>query len=272
MGNSYLIFGAGKMAEAIAYDILKYVGGGLLTLVDSSLSNLSSLERKLGVGTVLADVSDASKMFELMRSYDVAVSAVPYRFNYDLSRVAVDSRTHFCDLGGNDGIVNKQFGLSKAAAESGVKIVPGCGIAPGAVSVIARYGIDKFEREHRVTPGYVKIRVGGLPLNPRGVLGYANVFSINGLVNECKDKVEVLKEGKRVNVRSMGGLEEQFFPGSFEKLEAAYTSGGSLTLARTYAGRIQNLDYKTLRYPGHWEKMALLRWMGLFSENHQEML
>jgi len=272
MQNSYLILGAGKMAEAIAYDVLKYANPGRVNLVDTNSANLRTLERKLGVDIVVADVSDSSGVFNLMKEFDVAISAVPYRFNANLSQAAIDSGTHFCDLGGNDSIVKRQFSLGNLAKDKGVKIMPGCGIAPGAVSVIAKYGIDMFEGDNGVMPGYVKIRVGGLPQNPKGVLGYANVFSVNGLINECKVKTDILKDGKRVRVPAMTGLEEQIFQGGFGKLEAAYTSGGSLTLTETYVGKIKNLDYKTLRYLGHWEKMALLRWMGLFSENPQNVL
>jgi len=172
-------------------------------------------------------------------------SAVPYRFNYTLARIAVETITHFLDLGGNNEIVEKELGLSKEAVKNGVTVIPDCGLAPGLTSIITRDIVEQME-----SVDYVKLRVGGLPVNPKPPLNYQIVFSLTGLLNEYVEDAIVLDRGKIIKKKSMTELETIMFPQPFGKMEAFLTSGGCSTLPYVYKNRINYLDYKTVRYPG----------------------
>src|SRR5205085_1439764 len=99
----------------------------------------------------------------------------------------------------------------------------------------------------------MELKVGALPRNPSGLLGYAFNWSPEGVVNEYLNDCEVVRDGQRRLVPSMSELEVVWIGGT--QLEAFTTSGGLGTMCATYEGRLDRLDYKTLRYPGHCQLM-----------------
>jgi lysine 6-dehydrogenase len=270
MKKNYLLLGAGMMGEAIAYDLLQSPRLGSVNILDYDGSKAQNLAQKLNdprATGLKVDASDFGYLSRFMVPFDVVISAVNYDFNLGLTKAAIKAGTHFCDLGGNNQIVEQQFQTHQEAKKKGIRIIPDCGIAPGAVSIITKLGINKLRKiGFPGYPDYVRIRVGGLPQNPQGPLKYQIVFSVHGLINECKEPAEVLKNRKRELVKSMSGLEKLVFPEPFGLMEAAYTSGGSSTLTKTYEGKIKELNYKTIRYPGHWQLMKFLQDQGFFDE------
>ena len=194
-------------------------------------------------GVEVADMTHPSP--DLFRGVDVAVSAVPFTLNLGLANAAVAAGVHFCDLGGNDAVVAKEMALDRAARNKGVCLVPDCGLAPGMASFLVAWGLQGFKKADRV-----RVRVGGLPLDPKPPLNYQLVFSMGGLINEYRGFCRTLKNGRLARVRAMTGLESLEFP-SVGLLEAFNTSGGASTMPDTFRGRVGSLDYKTLRFPGH---------------------
>ena len=196
-----------------------------------------------------------------MEGQDVAVSCVPYRFNLELSKAAIESGCHMCDLGGNNDIVRKQLCLDAKARRAEVTIIPDCGLAPGLATVLAA---DALRRMDRVTE--LHLRVGGLPVDPQPPLDYMLLFNPAGLVNEYKERPVVIRGGKVRTVEPLDELEEIVFPEPFGRLEAFNTSGGTSTLPQTLLGKVDQLDYKTVRYPGHRDKVKCMMELGLFDE------
>ena len=257
----FLVIGAGMQARAVAYDLVRQNDVEEVRIADIEPERLRTLKRALRspkVKTFKADAGDRRRMTELMKPCDVAVSCVPYFFNLGLGRAAVATRTHFCDLGGNNDVVHAELALSAQAKKAGVTVVPDCGLAPGMVSILAADGFSRLERTDSI-----RIRVGGLPRKPKPPLNYALVFSANGLINEYVEPCLVLREGKLAWREPLADVEELTFPKPFGKLEAFNTSGGSSTLPHTFRGRVESLDYKTIRYPGHCAKVRLLFDLGL---------
>jgi lysine 6-dehydrogenase len=111
----------------------------------------------------------------------------------------------------------------------------------------------------------VRIRVGGLPQHPKPPLDYQLVFAVEGLINEYVERCVVVRDGVKLSVEPLTEVEEIEFPEPFGTLEAFTTSGGLSTLARTFAGKARDMDYKTIRYPGHAAKMRTLLDLGFFS-------
>ena len=163
-------------------------------------------------------------------------------------------------MGGNTEIVQKQKTLHGAARKRGVSVIPDCGLAPGMVNIIAAEGIRRIGAADRV-----KIFVGGLPQKPEPPLNYQIVYSLEGALDYYTTPSWVLREGRPQRVDALSELEEVAFPAPVGTLEAFHTGGGISTMPWAYSGKVQTMEYKTLRYPGHMAIMRVIRELGLLS-------
>ena len=259
-----LILGAGMMGRAIAFDLSRFSQFKTIFVGEKesqTRKSASGFLKKKNVEIVDLDVEDRTKVKHYYNMVDVVVSAVPYRFNYALATLAVKMGKHFIDLGGNNTIVQQERGLCKQAQKQDVTVIPDSGLAPGLVSIITHDIVD-----HMDTVDFVKLRVGGLPRSPQPPLQYQIVFSPYGLINEYVEDAMVLDHGKILFKKSMTDVEHLEFPKPFGTMEAFLTSGGCSTLPFTYKNMITYLDYKTIRYPGHCEKITTLLDLGLAQE------
>ncbi len=242
------IFGAGLMARAVAFDFARQDDIQRIFVVDVDRRRLRALERWLKspkIETVSAEATD-SALQTLLRDCAVAISCVPYNYNLRLTRLCIAAGVNFCDLGGNNDVVRRQLALDASARRARVTVIPDCGLAPGMVNVLVADGVARLDKTDAV-----HIRVGGLPVAPEPPLFYKLVFSAQGLLNEYAEPCLVLRRGRVEKVKSLTGAETVVFPAPFGPLEAFHTSGGSSTLPETFRGKVQTLNYKTIRYPGH---------------------
>jgi len=233
-----------------------------VTVADFDFQKAQDVAAKVGTSRITAKQIDAGNYAEataLMRGHDSAISCVNYWYNESLSKAAIETATNFCDLGGNNYVVDSQLSLDADAKAAGINIIPDCGLAPGMVSILAMHGAKQFDEVHEI-----HIRVGGLPQDPRPPLNYQLVFSVEGLINEYIEVARVIRDGKVTEVESMTEVEDLSFDG-FPPLEAFQTSGGTSTLPDTFLGKIRELDYKTIRYAGHCEKFKTMIDLGLCS-------
>ncbi len=256
-----LVMGGGKMGLAIAYDMAR--SGADVQVGDVNKDCMKNMPMLSGMAEfVHVDAGDARQVEDAMRGKDVVISALPYDFNYGMAKMAIKCGANFCDLGGNIDIVEKELLLDEKARGAGLAVIPDCGLAPGTTNVLSSYLIEKADAEE------MHIRVGGLPQNPEPPLGYAIVFSVHGLVNEYVEKARIIRNGRVEEVDSLTGIESiSFDEYGFGELEAFYTSGGTSTLPKTFLGRVKELDYKTIRYRGHCEKIKFLKDMGFFEDD-----
>ena len=256
------VIGAGLMGRAVLFDSARNEDIRSVGLFDINEKLAADIAGRFGGGKASAaklDASDADSAAKVLAEYDAAVSCVSYHYNTALTRAAIKTKCHFLDLGGNNDVVRTQLLMDEDAKAAGVIVIPDCGLAPGMTSILAADGVSKFDHVKSL-----KIRVGGLPQSPRPPLNYQMVFSAEGLVNEYWEPCLILKNGKKAIVNPMTGLERLEFDG-IGKLEAFYTSGGTSTLPETYAGKVDFLDYKTIRYPGHCRLFKPMLEMGLAS-------
>lgn len=267
-GLSLAVVGAGMMARAVAFDLVRRPEVERVLVTDESPARLRELKGWLAspkIRTARADAGDDAAMAGLLSGFRAAVSCVPYFHNLALTRAAIAAGCSLCDLGGNNDVVREQFALNARAKRAGITVVPDCGLAPGLVSVLAADAVARFDRCDSM-----RIRVGGLPRRPRPPLFYRIVFSANGLINEYAEPCLVIRNGRKRTVPPLADVETLRFPG-FGRLEAFNTSGGSSTLPDTLRGKVRNLDYKTIRFPGHCAQFRLLFDLGLASDEPVEI-
>ena len=256
-----LVLGAGLQGSACAYDLLRNPEVTEVRLADINIASLPAflapLSGKRLIPTPL-DVRDSKATLALMRESDAVMSAIPYYFNGDMARLAVEAGTNFCDLGGNTEIVVEQRKLDGKAKEKNLSVIPDCGLAPGMVNILGEYGIEQLDEVDSL-----KIYVGGLPQHPEPPLDYQIVYSLEGVLDYYTTLSWVLRDGKRTQVKALSELESVKFPEPVGTLEAFHTAGGLSTMANRYEGKIPTMEYKTLRYPGHAHIMEAIRELGL---------
>jgi len=258
----FLVLGAGLQGSACAYDLMQNDLVERVVLADIDVTSLPPfLERCRGdsrLSVVQADARDHTKLRELMGGVDACLNALPYYFNVEIARLAVDAGVHYADLGGNTAMVFEQLKLDDKAKERGITAIPDCGLAPGMVNILAAEGIRRLKKADTV-----KIRVGGLPQNPLPPLNYQIVYSLHGVLDYYTTLSWVVRDGKPAQVDPLTEVEPVQFPEPIGELEAFHTAGGLSTMPWTYEGKVRTMEYKTLRYPGHAEIMRAIRSLGL---------
>ena len=260
-----LVLGAGRMGYGAAFDLVHNSPDVQnVTIADFDVAKAEEAAAKIGTSRIeprQVDASNYDDVVNLMKGQDAVISCVNYWYNESLSRAAIKTKANFCDLGGNNYVVDAQLSLDEEAKTAGINIIPDCGLAPGMVSILAMHGAANFDSLDEI-----HIRVGGLPQNPQPPLEYQLVFSVEGLINEYVEVARVIRDGQITEVPSMTELEPLAFD-NFPPLEAFQTSGGTSTLPDTFLGKIKELDYKTIRYAGHCDKFKTMIDLGLCSSD-----
>lgn len=270
MSYAYVVLGAGRQGVAVAYDLARHGEARQVVLADvdaaaarQAVARLEALlpEARCRFVARPCDVGKPAEVALVVSGADVVISAVPYRFNADLTDQALAAGASFCDLGGNTAVVRQQLARHEEALRRGVSVAPDCGLAPGLGNILAAHAVRSLDE-----PRDVHVRCGGLPERPVGPLGYKLTFSVEGLLNEYTGFGEFLRDGRPVRVPALTEMEEIEFPAPVGRCEAAVTSGGTSTCAETFAGRLRTYDYKTVRYPGHFAVVRALLALGCFEE------
>jgi len=264
-----LVLGAGLQGCACAYDLLQNPAVGQVTLADVrpvKLPKFLAGDWKGRLRTIQLDVTDASAVRAAFEGQAAVMSAIPYYYNGPMAKAAVECGCHFSDLGGNTDIVLEQKKLHQQALANGVSVIPDCGLAPGMVNILAAEGIRRLDRADKV-----KIFVGGLPQAPEPPLNYQIVYSLEGALDYYTTPSWVLRGGKPVQVDALSEVEPVEFPSPVGTLEAFHTGGGISTLPFAYDGKIDTMEDKTLRYPGHVAIMRPIRELGLLANEPIEV-
>jgi lysine 6-dehydrogenase len=264
-----LVLGAGLQGCACTYDLLQNPAVTQVTLADVrpvKLPKFLAGDWKGRLCTIRLDVTDSPAVHAVFKEHAAVMSAIPYYYNGPMAKAAVECGCHFSDLGGNTDIVLEQKKLHDQALARGVSVIPDCGLAPGMVNILAAEGIRRLDHAEEV-----KIFVGGLPQAPEPPLNYQIVYSLEGALDYYTTPSWVLRDGKPVQVDALSEVESVEFPSPVGTLEAFHTGGGISTLPFAYSGKIDTMEYKTLRYPGHVAIMRPIRELGLLSNDPIEV-
>jgi lysine 6-dehydrogenase len=265
-----LVLGAGLQGSACAFDLLQNPDVERVRLADVRMDSLPAFLQPFRddprLERVVVDARDEGSVRRVMQDMHACLNALPYYFNFAVTRLAIDCGLHCCDLGGNTEIVFQQLKLDSTARARGLSVIPDCGVAPGMVNILAEAGIRSMD-----TASAARILVGGLPQHPTPPLGYQIVYSLEGVLDYYTTPCWILRGGRRVSVEALSEVETVDFPDPPGTLEAFHTAGGLSTMAFTHEGRVASMEYKTLRYPGHAAQMRTIRELGLLSNDPVEV-
>ena len=204
--------------------------------------------RAAGENASVMEVTDAAALRELFAGVDAAISCLPYYVNAAVATAAHAAGVHYLDL--TEDVATSRT-VRQLAERSDTIYMPRCGLAPGFICVLGAGLAARLETVERI-----ELRVGALPRSPNNEAGYACNWSPAGVVNEYLNDCEQLREGELVSVPALSDMETIVIDGA--RFEAFTTSGGLGTMCETFAGRVDRLDYKTIRYPGHCELMRFM--------------
>ncbi|HEY7049563.1 MAG TPA: saccharopine dehydrogenase C-terminal domain-containing protein [Jatrophihabitantaceae bacterium] len=238
MISSIRVIGLGKVGELVAT---------LLTDSGFTVKAFDARERTdLPFDTGVLDVRDGDAVRTALKGADAVVSCMPFHLNLGVAEAAHEIGVHYFDL--TEDVPTTNLVKDLADKNGDLVFAPQCGLAPGLIGIVGSALTEPFDEIRSI-----ELKVGALPRHPAGLLGYAFNWSAEGVVNEYLNDCEVLRGGVRQMVPAMTELERVVIGGV--ELEASLTSGGLGTMCETFEGRAQRLDYKTMRYPGHFELM-----------------
>jgi saccharopine dehydrogenase-like NADP-dependent oxidoreductase len=240
------LLGAGHIGQTIA-KLLHASGNFQVTVCDKYAQALQRIAAA-GIATRVVDTEDSAALGVALQGQETVVNALPYFLAIPTARAAHAAGCHYFDLTEDVAATRAIKGMAEGASSA---FMPQCGLAPGFIGIVAHHLTRGFDELHEV-----QMRVGALPAFPTNALKYNLTWSVDGLINEYCHPCEAIRNGRRVDVLALEGLEHFSLDGT--EYEAFNTSGGLGTLCETLDGRVRTLDYKSVRYPGHRDLMKML--------------
>lgn len=247
-----MITGAGKIGSLIAC-LLADSGSYHIHLADVDFNGADVkrlLERLPQIQTVSLDVTNEKTIQNYLEKNNIiaVISSLPYFLNTHVAAAANAAKTHYFDLTEDTSVTQA---VKEIAQDATTAFIPQCGLAPGFISIAANSLMQEFEECF-----HAKLRVGALPQRTNNVLHYSLTWSTDGVINEYGNPCFGIENSKEITMAPLEGLESIQIDGC--EYEAFNTSGGLGSLTELYLGKIQTLNYKTIRYPGHCDKMKFL--------------
>jgi lysine 6-dehydrogenase len=267
MSHTYAVLGAGRQGTAAAYDMAVWGDAKRVVLADSDLDaarrasdRVNQLTGRSIAEPVRLDVTNTQELVERLKPVDSFLSAVPYRFNLEITKAALEAKAHMCDLGGNTDIAREQHGFDDKARAAGISVIPNCGQVPGLGTTLMVFSTEFLDEARDVY-----MWDGGIPQKPRVPFNYLLTFHIAGLTNEYAEPAIFLRDGKVTEIEPMTELETIEFPEPIGTLEAFVAGGGTDTMPWSFEGKLRTLQNKTLRHPGHFAQLRAFYDLGLWS-------
>jgi saccharopine dehydrogenase-like NADP-dependent oxidoreductase len=253
-----MLLGCGNIGSVAAEDLANSMRSTEVVVADKNEGRAKDVVKRIdlsNVSWIQSDVAKHDELTDILKGFDLTMGFLPGNIGYCLAEACIEAHKNLVDV---SFMPENPMQLNDAAVQAGSTIVPDCGLAPGISNVLVGHAssvLDKVEAVH--------VMVGGLPEKPVPPLGYIITWSPESLIDEYTRKAGIVKRGRTVEVEALSGVEEVEFP-NVGKLEAFYTDG-LRTLLHT-SKHVDDMWEKTLRYPGHAEKVKLLKTLGFFSE------
>lgn len=250
-----LVLGMGKVGSLVGVLLSKNFN---VTAIDEKKPHY---EYTLPFDCIQGDVSDLNFMKNQISKHDAVVSALPYFLNKPIAQLAHDEGKHYFDL--TEDVPTTKF-IQALGETSESLLAPQCGLAPGLIGIIGMDLTHSFDQLRDI-----ELRVGALPRYPNGQLAYSFTWSPHGVINEYLNDAEAIHNGQKKFIPSLEGFEYINIEG--QEFEAFTTSGGLGTLCDTFEGKVDTLNYKTIRYPGHGKLMRFLMYELILKEDKEQL-
>jgi len=255
-----VILGGGKIGRMACF-LLGTSGDFAVRIGDMNLAEAHAAAETFGGKGEQVDLTNDAQVAAFVKGAWAVISCAPFRCNLTIASCAKAAGAHYFDLTEDVAVTKKVIELAKGATTA---FIPQCGLAPGFITIAANHLAKPFTAIESL-----RLRVGALPLQPSNELGYNLTWSTEGVINEYINDCEAVQGGEFVRVPALEHLERLIIDGI--DFEAFNTSGGLGTLAESLKGRVRNLNYKTIRFPGHCKLMRFLLQELRLSEHRDEM-
>jgi lysine 6-dehydrogenase len=272
MAYTYAILGSGMQGTAAAYDLARYGDAARILMGDRdrdvarrNADRVNALVGQAVCEPYEVDALNEQALRTFLEPVDVVLSCVPYWMHPLIAPIAINTATSMVDMGGDTEVTLKTLVLDDAAKAAKVSVVPDTGLAPGLVNSLATHLMSQFDEVLDV-----RLYCGGLPQHPKPPFNYKLVFNIEGLVAEYTDPAFAIRDYKIVRPEPLTDVEKLEWEGLGE-MEAFVTSGGTSTAPLTFEGKVRTYEYKTIRFPGHCERMRLFADFGFWDVNPIEV-
>ena len=253
--NNIAVFGLGKVGTLVALLLSKKF------TVSGFDIHSPHYDMELPFTYKQIDISDVDNVKVALEGMDAVVSALPYFLNKHVAEIACRQGIHYFDLTEDVQTMRHIESLSKNAISV---LAPQCGLAPGFIGILGGDLANQFDELRDI-----ELRVGALPRYPNGQLAYSFTWSPTGVINEYLNDAEAIHNGVRKYVPSLEGFEYMNIEG--QEYEAFTTSGGLGTMCSTFEGKVDTLNYKTIRYPGHGKLMRFLMYELVMKNDLQQL-
>lgn len=262
----FAILGAGSVGAALTELMCKDENVTAINLIDNNGTKLADATGHLHskkLRTHKININHVDDLSVVINGSDCTISALPFEFNYKLSELAIHLGIDFIDLGGNDATLEQQMQLHNSALQNNTWIIPNSGLAPGLANILSMHLFKQFDSVDSIF-----IRGGGLPLDPKPPFYFQQTFSPVGLIKEYTNPATILKNGKITTIEPLNNYElvDIEIDGKPLQLESFTISGRISTLAKLLEGKVNTLEYKTIRYKGHQNLMCSLQNLGYLDD------
>ncbi|MGN7387950.1 saccharopine dehydrogenase family protein [Sporosarcina sp. SAFN-015] len=251
-----VVLGAGMIGTTVVREISNFTEIEKVTVVDvrkEGIKKCLEIAKSTKVQGQSASLATEEDIAAILSDADLAIACLPHSLSLNAIKAAISSRCHLVDLVGSN--FPEKIALNQEAKEAGVIIIPGSGVAPGITNFLAAQGIELLDEAEEAT-----MICGGIPRHPIPPLWYQVVFRLESVLGLYTKPAIALKNGEVVKLPPLTGLEKISFPDPVGECEMVNTDAHST--AFTLKGKVKNLYEKTVRYPGHWEKMKVLAELG----------
>ncbi|CAM3163787.1 saccharopine dehydrogenase C-terminal domain-containing protein [Filibacter tadaridae] len=260
-----VVLGTGMIGTTVVSEVSKFESVDRITAVDVKQENVDKcleIANSRKVQGRVASFATEEDIALVLKDADIAVACLPHSLSMVASKAAIISKCNLVDLVGSK--FNEKFELHKDAQDAGITIVPGCGVAPGITNFLAAQGIEMLDEAENAV-----MICGGIPRYPVPPLWYQVVFRLESVLGLYTKPALAVENGKLVELAAFSGLEKVVFDEPIGACEAVITDAHST--AFTLKDKVKNLYEKTIRYPGHWEKMNVLNELGFLTNEPLEI-
>lgn len=259
-----VVLGTGMIGTTVVRGLVEYEEINKITAVDAFQENinkcLESVDNPKVVGKV-TDLGFKENIVQVLKDADIAVACLPHALSLPTILAAIEAKSHLVDLVGTE--YDKKVKLNQLAKDSGIIVVPGCGVAPGITNFLAARGIELLDQADEAV-----MLCGGIPRYPVPPLKYQVVFRLESVLGLYTRPALAAENGSLIRLPALSGLEKVNFPEPVGECEAVITDAHST--AYTLKDKVGRIYEKTVRYRGHWNKMAVLAELGFLNNEKIE--